>query len=203
VAYAWSVTCDHCQFRQVACLDSHCIYYWLGDDQFAPMPHAGAWCATCGKVTLAEEVPDAARLAERGESWLRLYRDRGVDPGSAHYSRKRQEFANQLVWRSRRIAPSKCLVCRSASVLLLDLAVAGPIELPHPGCRGRLRFDLSHHYHTRPILVYSVEGEFLGPRTREFRPPGSRLPPSESGLWWWVDLGPTGFGSAGTRPDRG
>jgi hypothetical protein len=190
VAFAWSISCTRCRFQQQAGLEGYSIYYWLGEDRFAPMPFAGAWCENCRKVTLAEEVPESGRLAERGEWWLRWLRERGTGPGDEFYERKRRGFANQLEWRSRRVGPPRCLLCRSASVSLLDLSGQARVEVPHPHCRGRLTFERGWHYHTREIWVYSVEGEFLsfGSGFGVFQPPERPLPPSESSLWWFLQL---------------
>jgi hypothetical protein len=190
VAFFWSVSCTGCGFLQKAGLDAHCLYYWLGEDRFAPMPVAAAWCECCDKLTLAEEVPDPTELKERGEWWLRFFRERGSCPGQEFYDRKCREFANQVAWRSARTSPPRCLLCRSSSVLLLPLSGPSPLQLPHPGCRGQLRFERGYHYHTRAMLVYSAEGDFLGfgSRTCTFQAPEQTLPTSESGLWWFIDF---------------
>ena len=205
MAFALLITCNGCLFRQLAGLDSHCICYWLSEDVFAPMPYTAAWCKCCEKVVVAEEVPDTAKLEERGERWLRLLRRRGSGPGDNFYERKKREFANQVAWRSARGGPPRCLICRSASVSFLDLSGEPPLELPHPGCRGRLIVELGAHYHTRMMLIYSIEGEFLGfgSRADVFQPPGRPLPPSESYLWWWVDIDGRKPAERGFASDRG
>lgn len=191
MAFAWSITCTRCRFKQMAGLDAFSVFYWLGTARFAPIPFVGAWCNGCRKVALAEEVPDSAKLAERADGLLRFYRNRGLEPGEDFYDRKVQQFAAQLEWRAQRVGPPRCLLCRSAAVSPLDMSGQPPLEFPHPGCRGQLRCEVGWHYHTRGMWVYSVEGDFLGFATgfAEFEPPSAPLSSAESGLGWWVSMG--------------
>lgn len=192
MGFAWSVSCSECRFEQTAGLDGFGIYYWLGAARFAPMPFVGVWCAGCGRVALAEEVPDEAMLVERGEWWLRKFRDGGCGPGDEYYDRKATEFAAQLEWRRGRVGPPRCLLCRSTAVTPLHLYGGTPSEFAHPKCGGRLQFDKGGwHYSTRAMWVYAPEGEFLGfgAGFDAFKPPPTPLSPADSELHCWVDIG--------------
>jgi hypothetical protein len=192
MSFAFDISCSGCGFRQLAGLSGHSLYYWLGGDRYAPVQYAPAWCGRCAKVALAEEVPTTEELARRRDWWLNWLRERGGAPGEEFYDRKAREWGHLADWRRRRVGPTRCLLCRSDAVCVFDPYHTSRPELPHPGCGGRLRFADSIHYHTRAMLVYSVEGEFLGfgkSLWEEFRPPKAPLPPAESGLWWCVDFG--------------
>jgi hypothetical protein len=159
----WDIDCTSCDYRSEGYRHFGQFYaYLLPDQTTLSLPFICAWCRGCNEVTHAEEMPTLAKIQAELESASRLP------------DWRLKELNILQKWRPQRVSLPKCLTCGSADFEPITVAFynnPGPIECPHPGCNGKLRFRAVGRYTLGPVQqqhLFSLEGDYLN-RTVEWR----------------------------------